>query len=56
MTTSIHELCDFRHVYREHNMSAYHLSKEELNMKAGLLFFSELLEGEIIEEGMVQLF
>ena len=46
----------FRHVYREHNMSANHLSKEALDMKAGLLSFSELWEGEIIEEGLIQLF
>ena len=46
----------FRHVYREHNMSADRLSKEALDMKAGLLSFSELWEGEIIEEGLIQLF
>ena len=36
-------------------MSADSLSKEALNMKAGLLSFSLLLEGEIIEEGMIEL-
>ena len=46
----------FRHVYREHNMSADRLSKEALDMKAGLLSFSKLWEGEIIEEGLIQLF
>ena len=46
----------FRHVYREHNMSADRLSKEALDMKVGLLSFSELWEGEIIEEGLIQLF
>ena len=46
----------FRHVYREHNMSVDRLPKEELDMKAGLLSFSELWEGEIIEEGLIQLF
>ena len=55
-TTSIHLLYDFSHVYREHNMSVDHLSKETLNMKAGLLSLSRLLEGEIIAEGMIQLF
>ena len=34
-------------------MSADRLSKEELNMKAVLLSLSKLLEGEIIEEGMI---
>ena len=53
---TIRGLYDFRHVYKEQNMSADRLSKEALNMKAGLLSFSELLEGEIIEEGMIQLF
>ena len=38
--SSIHGLYDFRHVYREHNMSVDHLSKEALNMKVGLLPFS----------------
>ena len=38
--TSIRGLYDFRHVYREHNMSADRLSKEALNMKFGLLSFS----------------
>ena len=56
LVTSIHGLYDFRHVYREHNMSVECLSKEALNMKAGILSLSELLEGEIIEEGMIQLF
>ena len=51
--TSIHGLYDFRHVYREHNMCADHLYKEALNMNGGLLSFSKLLEGEIIEEGMI---
>ena len=37
-------LLDFRHVYREHNGSVDCLSKEALNMKAGLLSFSELIE------------
>ena len=46
----------FRHVYREHNMSANRLPKEALDMKAGLLSFLELWEGEIIEEGLIQLF
>ena len=55
-TSSIRGLYDFRHVYREKNMSVGRLSKEALNMKDGLLSFSKLLEGEIIEEGMVQLF
>ena len=39
LTTSIHGIYDFRHVYKEHNMSADHLSKEALNTKAGLLSF-----------------
>ena len=56
LTTSIHGLYDFRHVYREHNMSVDCLSKEALNIKDGLLSYSEVLEGEIIEEGMIQLF
>ena len=34
-------------------MSADRLSKETLTMKASLLFLSKLLEGEIIEEGMI---
>ena len=34
-------------------MSADHLSKEALNMKAGVLSLPYLLEGEIIEEGMI---
>ena len=55
-TNSIHGLYEFRHVCMEHNMSANHLSKEALNMKTGLLSFLEILEGEIIEEGMIQLF
>ena len=50
---SIRVLYDFRNVYREHNMSADHLSKEALDMKAGLLSFLELWEGEIIEEGLI---
>ena len=54
--TSIHGLYEFSHVYRGHTIIANHLSKEALNMKASLLSLSELLEGEIIEEGMVQLF
>ena len=37
-------------------MSIDYLSKEALNMEDGLLSFLKLLEGEIIEEGMVQLF
>jgi len=37
-------------------MSADRLSKEALDMKSGLLSFSELWEGEIIEEGLIQLF
>ena len=40
-------------VYTEHNMSADCLSNDALNVKAGLLSFSYLLEGEIIEEGMI---
>ena len=56
LTTSIHGLYDFRHVYKEHNMSVDHLSKEALNMKADLLSLLKLLEREIIEEGMIQLF
>ena len=39
-TTSIHGLYDFRYVYKEHNKSAYRLSKEALNMKVGLLSLS----------------
>ena len=38
-TNSIRLLYEFSHVYKEHNMSIYHLSKEALNMKAGLLSF-----------------
>ena len=37
-------------------MSAGCLSKEVLDMKDGPLSFSKLLEGEIIEEGLIQLF
>ena len=43
----------FRYLYREHNMSADRLSKEALDMRAGLLSFSELWEGEIIKEGLI---
>ena len=37
---SIRGLYDFRHAYTEHNMSADRLSKEALNMNAGILSFS----------------
>ena len=37
-------------------MSADRLTKEALDMKPGLLSFLELQEGEIIEEGLIQLF
>ena len=36
-------------------MSADRLSKEALNIKVGILSFLYRLEGEIIEEGMIQL-
>ena len=47
---------DFRHIYREHNKSAHRLSKKALSLKAGLLSFLKLLEGEIIGERLIQLF
>ena len=40
LPTSSIRLYDFIHIYREQNMSADCLSKESLNMKAGLLSFS----------------
>ena len=54
--TSIHGLYKFRHVYRGHTMSVDRLPKEAMIMKVGILSLSELSEGEIIEEGMIQLF
>ena len=56
LTTSIRGLYEFRNVYMGHTMSGDHLSKEALNMNPHLLSFLELLEGEIIEEGMLQFF
>ena len=37
---------NFRHVYREHNMSVDGLSKEVLPLDSGLLSFSKFLEEE----------
>ena len=54
--TSICGLYDFNHIYKERTMSVDRLSKEAMNMKAGLLSLSKLLEGEISQEGMIQLF
>ena len=40
----------FQHVYREHNVRAYNLSKEALTVAPSLFTFTEIYDGEIIEE------
>ena len=47
---------DFLHVYREYNEREDGLSKEAFSMAMGLLSFTEFYEGEIIGNGMLQLF
>ena len=47
---------DFLHVYREYNEKADGLSKEALSLDIDHLYFTEFFEGEIIGNGLIQLF
>ena len=47
---------NFQHVYRENNTSVDGLSKEALLLESGLLTFTEVMEGEVIGGGTLQLF
>ena len=47
---------DFNHVYREYNKRADTLSKAGLNEVLGHLTFTEICEGEHLEEVRIQLF
>ena len=47
---------DFSHVYREYNKRADTLSKAGLNKVLGHLTFTEICEGERLEEVRIQLF
>ena len=46
----------FKHIFREHNSLAYGLSKKALNLDLGHGFFSEFLDGKVINEGHFVLF
>ena len=46
----------FKHIYREHNMQADGLSKQALKMDMGFGYFSESLDGMIIDHGIFKLF
>ena len=47
---------DFSHVYREYNKRVDTLSKAWLNAVSGHLTFTEICEGEHLEEVRIQLF
>ena len=46
----------FKHIYHEHNTRADGLSKQALKMDMGVGFFSESLDGMIIDHGHFNLF
>lgn len=46
----------FSHIFREHNMLADDLSKRALNLDVGTGFFSEILDGMVIRDGLFTLF
>ena len=46
----------FKHIYHEHNTQADGLSKQDLKMDMGFGFFSESLDGKIIDHGHFMLF
>ena len=39
------------HIFREHNMLADGLSKRALKLEVGTGLFSEILDGQVIEDG-----
>ena len=46
----------FKHIFREHNMLADGLSKQALSLDMGYGYFSESLDGMVIEHGKFVLF
>ena len=46
----------FKHIFREHNSLVDGLSKQELNLDMGHGFFSENLDGMVINDGHFVLF
>ena len=46
----------FKHIFREHNMLADGLSKQALNMDMGSGYFTESLNGMVINDGHFTLF
>ena len=46
----------FKHIYREHNSQVDGLSKQALKMEMGSGFFSESLDGMVIDHGQFMLF
>jgi len=46
----------FKHIFREHNMLADGLQKQALKMELGSGYFTETLDGKVIEHGQFILF
>ena len=46
----------FKHTYREHNSLADELSKKSLQLDMGLVSFSEVMDGLVINQGNLDLF
>ena len=46
----------FKHIFREHNMQADGLSKQALKLDVGTGYFTETLDGKVIEHGQFILF